>query len=242
MIPQPYSDDTPPDVKDAIGLHLLTENTPNGQKVQILLEELAGVYGTTWTTTLIDTSTNEQKKDWFLQLNPNGRIPVLIDNAHSPAFPVMETSAELLYLLDNFDNDRHFGFDNGLENSEMLQWLFFWHGSGAPYQGNLGFFRRAKEQSQFAIDRFRKETYRVFNVLELQLSGKYTGRPKSFLAGNEKGRYSAADIGAWAWVKNWVGSGYMEQEMSQFPHLLKWVEKVAQRPAVQKGIGEKYRP
>jgi glutathione S-transferase len=94
-----------------------------------------------------DTSNNEQKKDWFLSYNPNGRIPVIIDNTHSIPFPVMETSAELLYLLNKFDKDHHFGFEDELEQSEVVQWLFFWHGSGAPYQGNLGYFRRAEEQS-----------------------------------------------------------------------------------------------
>ena len=67
-----YTDETPVDVKEAKGLHLVTQSTPNGQKVQILLEELKDVYGTQWTTSLIDIRTNEQKKDWFLRLNPNG--------------------------------------------------------------------------------------------------------------------------------------------------------------------------
>ena len=67
-----YSDETPASVKDAKGLHLITQSTPNGQKVQILLEELKDVYGIKWTTTLINIMTNEQKKDWFLRLNPNG--------------------------------------------------------------------------------------------------------------------------------------------------------------------------
>ncbi|KAN0108559.1 glutathione S-transferase-like protein [Hyaloscypha variabilis] len=232
---QAHDDGTPADVKNATGLHLVTESTPNGQKVQIFLEELADVYGTTWTTTLIDTATNEQKKDWFLR-----RIPILIDNTQSPPFPVMETSAELIYLL-KLDKDHHFGFEDEREQNELLQWLFFWHGSGAPYQGNLGFFRRAQEQSTFAINRFRKETYRVFGVLELHLSGKYTGQPKEFLAGNGRGKFSVADIGTWAWVKNWRGSGYTDEEMAQYPHLLKWVGKVAERPAVQRGIGEKYK-
>lgn len=74
--------------------------------------------------------TNEQKKDWFLRLNPNGRIPVLVDNTQSPPFPVMETSAELLYLLKFADKDDVFGFKDELERSQALQWLFFWHGSG----------------------------------------------------------------------------------------------------------------
>jgi glutathione S-transferase len=93
-----------------------------------------------------------------------------------------------------------------------------------------------------AIDRFRKETYRIFGVLELQLSGKYTGQPKEYLAGNGKGKYSASDIGTWAWVKNWPGSGYTEEEMKEFPHLLKWIGRIAERPAVKRGIGEKYKP
>lgn len=76
---------------------------------------------------------------------PIGRIPVLVDNTVSPPFPVMETSAELLYLL-KFDTGHKFSFTDEFEQSELIQWLFFWHGSGAPYQGNLGFFRRATEQ------------------------------------------------------------------------------------------------
>jgi glutathione S-transferase len=93
-----------------------------------------------------------------------------------------------------------------------------------------------------AINRFRKETFRVFGVLDLQLSGKYTGQPKDYLAGKGKGKYSAADIGTWAWVKNWPGSGYTEEEVKEFPHLLAWIERIKQRPAVQRGTGEKYRP
>jgi glutathione S-transferase len=240
MSNQLYGNDTPAGVKDAKGLHLITQSTPNGQKVQILLEELADVYGIEWTTTLINISTNEQKKDWFLRLNPNGRIPVIVDNSVSPPFPVMETSAELLYLL-KFDKDGKFGFTDEFENSECLQWLFFWHGSGAPYQGNLGFFRRAAEKLPFAIERFRKETARVFGVLEIRLSGKYTGEPRDYLAGKGRGKYSVADIGTWTWVKNYSASGYTEEEMKEFPHLVKWVDRIAERPAVKKGIGEKYK-
>ncbi|KAH7082049.1 glutathione S-transferas-like protein [Paraphoma chrysanthemicola] len=239
MTTQLYHEETPAAVRSAKGLHLITENTPNGQKVQILLEELADAYNLGWTTTLIDTSTNEQKKDWFLALNPNGRIPILIDNTQRPPFPVMETSAELIYLL-NFDKENRFGFENDLERNEALQWLFFWHGGGAPYQGNLGFFTRAKEQSTFAIDRFRKETYRVFDVLELRLAGRFTGKARDFLVGTGKGKYSVSDIGAWAWVKGWKRSGFTIEEMQNFPHVLRWIDRIAERPAVKRGIGEKY--
>ena len=143
-------------------------STPNGQKVQIMLEELHEIYGTEWTYSLLyvvtphlcilliyshsyticvrltdlflsffffffsNIMTNDQKKDWFLRLDPNGRIPILVDHTQSPPFPVMETSAELLYLLKFADKDDVFGFKDELERSQALQWLFFWHGSGAP--------------------------------------------------------------------------------------------------------------
>lgn len=235
-----YINETPDEVKNAKGLHLITQSTPNGQKVQILLEELKDVYGTEFTTTVIDISTNVQKEEWFLRLNPNGRIPVIIDNHQSPPFPVMETSAELLYLLKFADKKDEFGFKDELERSQALQWLFFWHGSGAPYQGNTNYFRRQKEQSTLAINRFRNETLRVFEVLEIQLSGRYTGEPRDYLAGNGKGKYSVADIGTWPWLKGWEHSGFTKEELSKFPHLLKWIDRIAARPAVQRGIGEAY--
>ncbi|KAL7628547.1 hypothetical protein AAE478_000062 [Parahypoxylon ruwenzoriense] len=241
MADQLYISETPKDVKGAKGLHLITQNTPNGQAVQILLEELAETYGTAWTTTLIDISTNEQKKEWFLRLNPNGRIPVLIDNHQSPPFTVHETSAELLYLLSVADKNNKFGFTDELERSEALQWTFFWHGSGAPYQGQTGHFLRfATEKIEYAINRFRNETLRVYGVLEIRLSGKFTGEPREYLAGKGKGKYSVADIKTWPWVNGWERSGFTRQEIEAFPHLLKWVDRIAQRSAVQKGIGAKY--
>jgi len=236
-----YIDETPAEVKNAKGLHLITQSTPNGQKVQIMLEELADVYGTQWTTTLINIMSNEQKKEWFLRLNPNGRIPVIVDNNQSPPFPSMETSAELLYLAKFYDKDDVFGFKDELERNECLQWMLFWHGSGAPYQGQTNHFARyAKEKIPYAITRFHNETLRVYGVLEIRLAGTYTGEPRDFLAGKGKGKYSVADITTWTWVKGWEMSGFTREEMQEFPHLLKWIERIAARPAVQRGIGEKY--
>ncbi|KAL1860040.1 hypothetical protein Plec18167_004145 [Paecilomyces lecythidis] len=236
-----YIAETPKEVKEAKGLHLITQSTPNGQATQIILEELADVYGTEWTTTLINISTNEQKKEWFLRLNPNGRIPTLVDNARSPPFPVIETSAQLLYLIDTYDKQHQFGFADELERNEAIQWLFFWHGGGAPYQGQVNHFTRvAPEKIPYAITRFRNETLRVFGVLEIQLSGKFTGEPKEYLAGKGKGKYSVADIKTWPWIKNWERSGFTKEEVSEFPHLLKWIDRIAARPAVQRGIGSKY--
>ncbi len=92
-----------------------------------------------------------------------------------------------------------------------------------------------------AIERFRKETARVFGVLEIRLSGKYTGEPRDYLAGKGKGKYSIADIGTWTWVKNYSLSGYTDEEAKEWPHLVKWVDRIAERPAVKRGVGEKYK-
>jgi glutathione S-transferase len=257
-----YIAETPREVKEATGFLLITQSTANGQATQIMLEELADAYGSRWSTVLINISTNEQKKEWFLRLNPNGRIPVLVDNNRSPPFPVIETSAQLLYLVDELDSKHQFGFLDELERSQMLQWMFFWHGGGAPYQGQVNHFIRAApvkipctfgtclpaEELPFAdlescldaITRYTNETLRVYGVLELHLSGKYTGEPREYLAGNGKGKYSVADIKTWPWVKNWERSGLTAEAMAQFPHLLAWIRRVAERPAVQRGIGDKY--
>lgn len=141
-----YIADTPLEVSSSKGLVLITQNTPNGQATQIMLEELADAYGSStvdWTTVLINIMTNEQKKEWFLRLNPNGRIPTLVDNTQDPPFPVIETSAQLLYLLKFFDKQDRFGFTDELDRNVALQWMFFWHGGGAPYQGQVNHFTRA---------------------------------------------------------------------------------------------------
>lgn len=145
----------------------------------------------------------------------------------------------------------------------MLQWLFFWHGSGAPCQGQIKYFaKQAPEKvpckyssfskrkfksisdcSQYpvAIDRFKDETLRVFGVLEIRLSGRYTGEPRDYLAGAGKGKYSIADIKTWPWVNVWGKvSGFTGEEMEPFPHVLKWLDRIAERPAVQRGSGPGY--
>lgn len=236
-----YVSSTPDDVKNAKGLLLITQNTPNGQATQILLEELAVKYGTKWETKVINISTNVQKEEWFLRLNPNGRIPTLVDNAQSPPFPVFETSAQLLYLLKEYDNTDEFGFKDEFERNETLQWMFFWHGGGAPYQGQVNHFSRAApEKIPYAINRYKNETLRVYGVLEIRLSGKFADGPRDYLVGKGKGKYSVADIKTWPWVKGWERTGFSKEEMEPFPHLLKWIDRIAARDAVQKGIGEKY--
>ncbi|KAI0024380.1 glutathione S-transferase [Xylariomycetidae sp. FL0641] len=235
-----YVPETPDGVKHARGLHLLTADSGNGQAVQILLEELADAYGLTWTTTLID-----MKSQGTSGLNPNGRVPVLVDNRRTPPLAVHESSAELLYLLESEDRNQIFGFDDDpVARSELLQWLFFWHGSGAPYQGQvIHFTRAAPGNMEYATNRFRNETLRVFGVLETRLSGKYNnGEPRDYLAGAGRGKYSVADIKTWPWVNYWQPCGFTQAEMDAFPHLLEWIDRIAQRPAVRRGIGAAYKP
>ena len=92
-----------------------------------------------------------------------------------------------------------------------------------------------------AINRFKNETLRIFGVLEIQLSGKYTGSPREYLAGKGKGKYSVADIGTWPWIKVWSFIGLTEEDMKPFPHLLKYIDRIAARPAEQRGIGDAYK-
>ncbi|KAJ5553595.1 hypothetical protein N7494_002973, partial [Penicillium frequentans] len=251
-------------------------------KIKILLEELKDVYGLEWTTSFIDIDTDEQKKPWFLRPNPNGtkfslecgfddaswyllhsigRIPVLIDNTGQQPFPVMESSAELLYLMETADKDNHFSFVDGKEQSQMMRWLIFWHASGQPNQGQLNHFGRfAPEQIPLlawykhfrannfidsiapadAVESFKTETLRVYNVLELHLSGRLTGEPREYLAGNGRGKFSIADIDAYPWVRAWKRSKISEEEMESYPRLKEWIDRVASRPAVQRGTSEIY--
>ncbi|KAJ2960369.1 hypothetical protein NQ176_g11058 [Zarea fungicola] len=225
-----YLDDTPAEVKNAKGLHLLTASTPNGQKVQIYLEELKELYGIEYTKTIIDLSSNDQKKEWFLKLNPNGRIPVLVDNTKTPPFPVMETAAELLHLFKECDKQPAFGFTDDVGRNHQ----------GQPIQGQLGWFSSNAKDNAIAINRFKNELIRIYGVLEIHLSGKYSGQVKEYLAGVGAGKYSVADISTWPWLNAWHASGQITQEeMNQFPHLLEWIARIGKRPAVQRGIDPK---
>lgn len=127
-------------------IELFTAATPNGQKTSIILEEL----GLDYKTTHIDLSKDEQKSDSFTKINPNGRIPAIIDHSKSPPFPVFESGAIFLYLVDHYDQHHKFSFSDALKRSEMIQWLF-WQNSGlGPMQGQANhFFRYAPEKIQY---------------------------------------------------------------------------------------------
>ena len=103
-----------------------------------MLEELAAAYGLGYGFSLVDLRAGEQKSAWFLRINPNGRIPTLVDNALSPPLALHESSAQLVYLQERYDPENHFGFADVRERSEMMQWLFFWHRQRRAVHGQRG--------------------------------------------------------------------------------------------------------
>ena len=197
-------------------IDLYTAATPNGHKISIALEELALPYS----VHTLDLAQREQKQPWFLAINPNGRIPAIVDRAAAD-FAVFESGAILIYLAEK--TDRLLPQD-ARDRSRVLQWLMFQMGGIGPMMGQANvFFRYLPEKIQPAIDRYQGECRRLFQVLDGHL------RDNEFLAGD----YSIADIANWAWVRTHRLSGI---EIDDLPHLRRWLNQIRARPAVQKGI------
>ncbi|KAF9810541.1 hypothetical protein IEO21_06864 [Rhodonia placenta] len=212
-------------------LLLYTAGTPNGHKVSILLEELKATYGVDYDVHKIDFAKNTQKEPWFVQLNPNGRIPVLLDRRRGD-FPVFETAAILLYLAQHYDTTRRFAFDpqtSADDYSEMLQWIFFTHGGIGPMQGQANHFARfAPEDIPYAKKRYLDETKRLYGVLDIRLNGR------DWLAGPGRGTYSIADMNAFPWVNGHAFCGI--ETLDEWPHVKAWIERNSERPAVKAGM------
>ncbi len=190
--------------------------TPNGHKISIALEELALPYN----LHALDLSANEQKQSWFLKINPNGRIPAIIDRDEDD-FAVFESGAILIYLAEK--TGRLMPSDKK-GRSRVLQWLMFQMGGIGPMMGQANvFYRYFPEKLQPAIDRYQGETKRLFRVLNGHL------KDHEYLAGD----YSIADIANWAWVRTHRWSGVAVDDL---PHLQRWIETIGARAAVQRGI------
>jgi GSH-dependent disulfide-bond oxidoreductase len=201
-------------------IDLYTAPTPNGWKVSIALEEL----GLSYAAHLVNILEGEQKKPWFVAINPNGRIPAIVDR-EAGNFAVFESGAILIYLAEK--TGRLMPSD-AKGRSLVLQWLMFQMGGIGPMMGQTNvFFRYFPEKIQPAIDRYQNETRRLFGVVESRL------QDHEYLAGD----YSIADIANWSWVRthNWSGV-----EIDHFPRLRRWLERIAARPAAQKGIAMPY--
>lgn len=195
---------------------LYTAATPNGWKASIALEELALPYE----LRALELAKLEQKQDWYLRINPNGRIPAIVDH-EAGDFPVFESGAILVYLAEKTGSPLLPADAKG--RSRVLQWLMFQMGGVGPMQGQAHvFFRYAPEKIPFAIERYQNETRRLYEVLDRRLG------EAEYLAG----AYSIADIATWPWVSihEWAGVA-----VDDLPHLRRWLAAVGARPAVQRG-------
>jgi glutathione S-transferase/GST-like protein len=197
-------------------IDLYSAATPNGHKVSIALEELALPY----TLHALDLQQSTQKEDWFLAINPNGRIPAIVDRAEDN-FAVFESGAILIYLAEKTGRLMPADFKG---RSLVLQWLMFQMGGIGPMMGQANvFYRYFPEKIQPAIDRYQGESRRLFRVLDTRL------KDHEFLAGD----YSIADIANWAWVRTHSWSGVAIDDL---PNLKRWVDAIRERPAVQAGL------
>ena len=197
-------------------IDLYSAATPNGHKISIALEELALPY----TLHTLHLARREQKQPWFLAINPNGRIPAIVDRDEDD-FAVFESGAILLYLAEKTGRLLPADFKG---RSRVMQWLMFQVGGIGPMMGQANvFYRYLPEKIPAAIERYQGESKRLLRVLDGQL------RENEFLAGD----YSIADIANWAWVRTHRWSGV---DVDDLPHLQRWLNRIRSRPAVQKGI------
>jgi GST-like protein len=197
---------------------LHTAPTPNGRKISIALEEL----GVPYEVHALSFALKDQKRPEYVALNPNGRIPTLVDH-EADGFAIFESGAILHYLADKHGQlNAAPGDVKG--RSVVLQWLMFQMAGVGPMMGQAGvFYRYAEEKIPFAISRYQNETLRLLGVLDQRLA------QNRFLAGE----YSIADIATYPWVKShdWVGVS-----LEGLDHLKRWLDEVGARPAVQRGM------
>jgi glutathione S-transferase len=196
-------------------IDLYTAATPNGWKVSIALEEI----GLPYAVKPVRLDDMEQKQAWFLRLNPNGRIPVIVDRAAGD-FAVFESGAILVYLAEKTGQLLP---SEPVARSRVLQWLMFQMGGVGPMQGQANvFFRYTPTKIPYAIERYQRETRRLYGVLDGRLA------QSEYLAD----AYSIADIATWCWVSEHDWSGV---SVDGLENLQRWLTAVGGRPAVQRG-------
>lgn len=216
-----------------VGEHLLqlhSLGTPNGQKVTIMLEELLalGISEAEYDAYLINIGEGDQFGSGFVEINPNSKIPALMDHSTTPPTRVFESGSILQYLAEKFDALIPKDF---VSKTECRNWLF-WQMGSAPYLGGgFGhFYAYAPTKQQYPIDRFAMEVKRELDVLDKHLADH------TYFAGDD---YSIADIAIWPWYGNLVlGNLYDAAEfldVASYQHVMRWAKAIEQRPAVQRG-------
>jgi len=211
-------------------LQLYSMGTPNGVKVTIMLEELLalGHVGAEYDAWLIKIGEGDQFGSDFVKINPNSKIPALLDHSASPPIRVFESGSILLYLAEKFDA---FLPKDIATRTETMNWLF-WQMGSAPYLGGgFGhFYAYAPFKMEYPIDRFAMETKRQLDVLDQRLA------KNEYLAGKE---YTIADIAVFPWygalVKGWLYGAAEFLSVHEYVNVQRWADRILERPAVKRG-------
>jgi GSH-dependent disulfide-bond oxidoreductase len=197
-------------------IDLYTAPTPNGRKASIALEEM----GIPYRVIALNLAEGEQKTPHYLAINPNGRIPAIVDR-DAGDFAVFESGAILVWLAEKCGR---FLPVEPKARSVVMQWLFFQVGGVGPMQGQANvFYRYAQEKIPYAIDRYQRESRRLFEVVDRRLA------EHEFLAGE----YSIADMATWPWIVSHEWSGV---PVDGLDHLQRWMGAIGARPAVKRGM------
>lgn len=212
-------------------LQLYSLATPNGVKVTILLEELLALnkQGAEYDAYLINILEGEQFSDGFIELNPNSKIPALLDQSTSPPIRIFESGAIMVYLAEKFNA---FLPTEPAARAECMSWLFWQMGSSPYLGGGFGhFYAYAPTKIEYCIDRFTMEVKRQLDVLDRQLADK------PYLCGDD---YNIADIATFAWHGNLVLNNSYEAgeflDVGSYKHVVRWANHIQQRPAVIRGL------
>ena len=211
-------------------LQLYSLGTPNGVKVTVMLEELlaAGHAGAEYDAWLINIGAGDQFGSGYVAVNPNSKIPVMVDHTTSPPTRIFESGAILLYLAEKFGAFLPKGH---VARTETLNWLF-WQMGATPYLGGgFGhFYAYAPTKMEYPIDRFAMEVKRQLDVLDRHLA------ENEYMAGSE---YSIADMAIWPWygalVKGLVYDAGEFLQVQDYTHVQRWTDQIAERPAVKRG-------
>jgi GSH-dependent disulfide-bond oxidoreductase len=216
----------------SVGKHpmqLYSMGTPNGQKVTIMLEELLqlGVAGAEYDAWMIEIGKGDQFGSGFVGVNPNSKIPALMDHSTSPPTRLFESGSMLVYLAEKFG---HFLPREGAARTEVLNWLFWQMGSAPFVGGGFGhFYAYAPTKQEYPINRYAMETKRQLDVLDRKLA------QTKFVAGDD---YTIADIAIWPWYGGLVLNAYNAAEfldVASYKNLVRWTHEVLVRPGVQRG-------
>ncbi|NVK38096.1 MAG: glutathione-dependent disulfide-bond oxidoreductase [Gammaproteobacteria bacterium] len=204
--------------------------TPNGVKVTIMFEELLekGIKGAEYDAYIINIMEGDQFGSDFVDINPNSKIPALLDTSTQPATRIFESGSILMYLAEKFND---FLPSDASKKAECLSWLFWQMGSAPLLGGGFGhFYAYAPEKYQYPIDRYTMEVKRQLDVLDRQLA------ENEFIAGDE---YTIADMAIWPWYGVLAQGGLYNAgeflEVHTYKNVLRWANQIAQRPAVKRG-------